>query len=162
MTGAAQTPRQCAACVILNGAGQVLLVRQNYGARFWGVPGGVVDPGETAPQAAVREAAEEAGIAVELTGVIGLYELRGGGWPDVLAHVFSARIVGGQQADAQPTILHPDEIAELRWCDPAALPQPLVPDIAAALEDLRAGRTGVVRVVERGVMPVPLPPEPRG
>lgn len=91
MTGAAQTPRQCAACVILNGAGQVLLVQQNYGARFWGVPGGVVDPGETAPQAAVREAAEEAGIAVELTGVIGLYELRGGGWPDVLAHVFSAR-----------------------------------------------------------------------
>lgn len=35
----------------------------------WGTPGGHVDPGETIMQAAIREAFEETGCKVELTGI---------------------------------------------------------------------------------------------
>ena len=50
--------RTCAASLILDVAGRVLLVRQAYGNRLWGLPGGVVDPGETPMDAAIREARE--------------------------------------------------------------------------------------------------------
>ena len=136
--------RQCAAAIIRNASGQVLLVRQNYGTHAWGAPGGVVEVGETPMRAAVRETAEEVGLEVELTGVIGLYLLRGGGWPDILAHVFAANVMGGSER-----IVDPGEIERLEWRALDDLPSPLVTDVAAALEDLKAGRTGVVRTVQR-------------
>ena len=37
------------------------------------LPGGHVDPGESASDAAVRETAEESGITVEITGLVGIY-----------------------------------------------------------------------------------------
>jgi ADP-ribose pyrophosphatase YjhB (NUDIX family) len=39
----------------------------------WELPGGHVDPGESASDAAVRETAEESGITVEITGLAGIY-----------------------------------------------------------------------------------------
>ncbi|WP_407568855.1 NUDIX hydrolase [Deinococcus altitudinis] len=136
--------RQCAAAIVRNPAGQVLLVQQNYGGFAWGAPGGVVEPGETPMQAAVREAAEETGLEVELTHLIGVYLLQGGGWPDILAHVFTAEILSGEEH-----IVDAGEIARLEWRDLIDLPSPMVTDVEAALADLRAGRQGVVRTVQR-------------
>ncbi len=136
--------RQCAAAIVRNPAGQVLLVQQNYGSFAWGAPGGVVEPGETPMQAAVREAAEETGLEVELTGVIGVYLLQGGGWPDILAHVFTAEILSGTEH-----IVDASEIARLEWRGLDDLPSPMVTDVEAALADLLAGRQGVVRMVQR-------------
>ena len=39
----------------------------------WELPGGHVDRGESASDAAVRETAEESGITVEVTGLVGIY-----------------------------------------------------------------------------------------
>jgi 8-oxo-dGTP pyrophosphatase MutT (NUDIX family) len=52
--------------------GRVLLVRRADDGN-WELPGGRVDVGESAAAAAVREVAEEAGIAVELTGLVGVF-----------------------------------------------------------------------------------------
>lgn len=54
------------------GQGVVLIERLNepYG---WAVPGGFIDYGESAESAAVREAKEETGLDVELTGLLGVY-----------------------------------------------------------------------------------------
>jgi 8-oxo-dGTP diphosphatase len=49
--------------------GTLLLVRRcDSGA--WELPGGRVDVGETAVGTAVRESAEEAGVAVQVTGLV--------------------------------------------------------------------------------------------
>ncbi len=136
--------RQCAATIIRNAAGQVLLVQQNYGTHAWGAPGGVVEVGETPMRAAIRETAEEVGLEVELTGLTGLYLLQGGGWPDILAHVFTAEVVSGEAH-----IVDAGEIERLEWRALDDLPSSLVTDVQAALEDLRAGHTGMVRTVQR-------------
>lgn len=54
------------------GRGLLLIERGNppYG---WALPGGFIDYGESAEQAAVREAKEETGLAVRLTGLLGVY-----------------------------------------------------------------------------------------
>ena len=143
---------QCAASLIFDSAGQVLLVRQNYGAHRWGAPGGSAEVGETPMVAACREAQEEIGVQIELLKVVGVYLLRGGGWPDMLAHVFLARVL-----DGEPHIVDPSETLELRWTPLDRLPAEMTHDIGAALDDFRAGQIGAVRVVERRH---PMPPYP--
>lgn len=137
-------PRQCAAVVLTNDRGEVLLVRQAYGRHFWGLPGGIVDPGETPLGAAVREAREEVGVEVALEGVVGVYLLQGGGWPDIQAYVFAGRVVSGE-----PALAAPGELSGLKWFPLNDWPSPLLPDALAALEDLQAGHRGAVRTVQR-------------
>lgn len=52
--------------------GKVLLVRHTYLPGFH-LPGGGVDPGESAREAAIRELFEETGIVAERTEFLGLY-----------------------------------------------------------------------------------------
>lgn len=110
---------QASCVVLLNAAGEVLLVRENYGGYRWGFPGGRVDPGETPASAAVREAEEEAGVAVSLTGLLTTVEWEDAGEP-WLASVFGGVIVTGD-----PRVQDVGEIAELGWFPVADLPSPL-------------------------------------
>lgn len=52
-----------ASMVLKNKDGAVLIVKANYKS-YWTFPGGVVDPGETPKEAAIRETWEEVGIEV--------------------------------------------------------------------------------------------------
>jgi 8-oxo-dGTP pyrophosphatase MutT (NUDIX family) len=67
----ATEPRPAATVIVLRGGSErleVLLVRRNPAARFmggaWVFPGGALDAGETARDAALREVAEEAGVVL--------------------------------------------------------------------------------------------------
>jgi mutator protein MutT len=102
---------------VRNGQGQVLLVRRADDGN-WELPGGRVEIGETASEAVVREVAEEAGVTVKLTGVLGVYSD-----PDhVLAYpdgevrqqfavCFHARVI-----DGEPRPDH-DETIAAEWYD---------------------------------------------
>ena len=57
---------------VRNGDGRLLLVRR-CDSGTWELPGGRVDVGESAPAAAVRETAEESGLHVQITGLVGLF-----------------------------------------------------------------------------------------
>lgn len=53
-------------------AGRLLLIRRSDVAA-WALPGGLVQPHESVTDAAVRETAEETGLAIGLTRLIGVY-----------------------------------------------------------------------------------------
>lgn len=57
--------------------GSILLVRHQKPARepYWVLPGGRLEPGETIPECAVRELAEEAQLTVQFAGVLYVSEL---------------------------------------------------------------------------------------
>src|SRR4051794_4736156 len=67
----------------------------------WALPGGFVEVGETVRQAAVREAAEETGLAVEVSRLVGIYsepdrDPRGHN----VSVAFLARVLSGQMQAA--------------------------------------------------------------
>ena len=59
--------------VAVRGRGGRLLLVRRCDSGAWEMPGGRVDVGETAVDAVVRETWEEAGIHVQVTGLVGLF-----------------------------------------------------------------------------------------
>jgi 8-oxo-dGTP pyrophosphatase MutT (NUDIX family) len=59
--------------VITNKEGNILLLKQTYGDKRWGLPGGGVEPGETIHEAIRRECCEEIGVDILVRAFTGLY-----------------------------------------------------------------------------------------
>ncbi|HEX8864776.1 MAG TPA: NUDIX domain-containing protein, partial [Lentzea sp.] len=108
---------------VSTGEGLLLIERADDG--YWAMPGGLVDAGETFVQAAIREAREETGFDVEITGLVGLYSdpehvtaYDDGTVSQECSMVFRAHVVGGaaQLSDesAQVRFVKPEDIANLR------------------------------------------------
>jgi ADP-ribose pyrophosphatase YjhB (NUDIX family) len=102
--------------VLIQEDGALLLVRQNYGRRYWSLPGGVMEHGESIDQAAIREVKEETGLDVRLKRVVGLYSKPG---EDALAVTFEGEVVGG--------VLEPltDDVSECHYFPFDYLPEPI-------------------------------------
>jgi 8-oxo-dGTP diphosphatase len=118
--------------VVRDPGGRLLLVRR-CDSGIWELPGGRVDVGESAVEAAVRETAEEAGIPVVVTGIVGLFTDPGhvvsslsGEVRQQFAVVFRARALGGvPRGDLQET-------SEAAWVAPNDLePLPMESPVRA-------------------------------
>lgn len=85
--------------VWVQNADKTLLIQeaQPFCRGQWSMPGGRREPGEAIEQAAIREAREEAGVDVRLSGLVHIDQrLRdAGGLPDRLRFVFRAEVIGG-------------------------------------------------------------------
>ena len=104
------------ACVLHDGAGRVLLMRQTYGDRQrWWLPGGFVGRSETPEAAAARECAEELGVEVSSWRSLGTVP---GGWQGKreTLWVFEGDWPGGGAR------CDPVEVLEARWFALDALP----------------------------------------
>jgi ADP-ribose pyrophosphatase YjhB (NUDIX family) len=68
-------PKPVAAAIPVDEHGRVILLRRGFdpGRGRWTFPGGFVDLGESVPEAALRETAEELEMTVELEGLVGVY-----------------------------------------------------------------------------------------
>jgi 8-oxo-dGTP pyrophosphatase MutT (NUDIX family) len=97
---------------------------------------GHVERGETAIQAAHREAAEEIAVGdLELEFVTAMQRTqRDLPIDERVDFFFVARSWSGE-----PTIVEPEKCAELRWCRLDDLPEPVVPHELSVLEALRTG-----------------------
>ena len=113
----------------------LLLVRQGYGKRYWSLPGGSMEHGESVEQAAVREAKEETGLDVRLTRLVGVYSKLA---QNALALCFEAEVVGGSIREAT------DEIVECRYFCPDALPAPIRDHLVERIADWQQGRERAV------------------
>ena len=69
-------PRAAASAAIFR-QDSVLLVERGKPpvSGLWSLPGGHIEPGETAREAAVREVAEETGVAVEILGIADVHDV---------------------------------------------------------------------------------------
>ena len=81
--------------------GKILLTRREDNGR-WCVPGGGMDPGESAAEACVREVFEETGLQVKATKLVGIYtspdilvEYPDGNKIQPVAFSFEVEITGG-------------------------------------------------------------------
>jgi 8-oxo-dGTP pyrophosphatase MutT (NUDIX family) len=112
--------------------GRVLLVRDRA-MNAWMTIGGMVEPDEDPALAAVREASEEAGILVELEGILGAlggpqFRLRypNGDEAAYVTIVYGARLIGGvPQADG-------DETDDVSWFGLSELQNVALTDFARA------------------------------
>jgi 8-oxo-dGTP diphosphatase len=103
------TAQPVVSMAIIAHEGAVLMIRRRLaeGELLWAFPGGAVEEGETAEQAAVREVAEEVGLTVEAERVLGerVHPKTG------RAMTYTACTV----VDGKPTVLDEEEIAEVAW-----------------------------------------------
>ncbi|QFU90879.1 NUDIX domain-containing protein [Amycolatopsis sp. YIM 10] len=98
--------------------GEVLFLRRSEGTFHggrWELPGGTVEPGEPLEEAAVREAAEETGLAVRVIG-----ERSRHSWMDVTGRDLRVHARIYTAADgAGDVVLNPQEHQGYAWLAPA-------------------------------------------
>ena len=119
------TPRVGANAIIFNEAGKTLLTRRADNG-LWCIPGGHLDFDEDIERAAIREALEETGLAVEIERLAGMYSVTYPAdiFPDkrrrgMFIVAFRCRVTGGE-------LTLNDEVTEFGWFDPQDLPDDLI------------------------------------
>lgn len=121
--GSGPWPRAGASAALFRGDA-VLLVERGGGvnAGLWSLPGGSIEPGETAEDAARREVHEETGLAAHIVGLAGVYDIidRDADGTVLLHYVLATyfghagdglAVAGGDARDAR--IIDLDAIADL-------------------------------------------------
>ena len=88
--------------------GRVLMLRQRH-RRGWTLPGGLIDRGENAEQAVVREVREETGLAISVNLPFAVVVAPAGRRVDILFHV---------PVDAQVEVRASSEATEAAWLTP--------------------------------------------
>jgi 8-oxo-dGTP diphosphatase len=120
----------CVGAVIKDEAGRLLMILRGHdpGRGLWSIPGGRIEPGETAEAAVVREVKEETGLDVHCGPLLGRAELPGTAGAIVDICDFRADLVPGSAAIPAAG----DDAADVRWFT----------DAEAAAMDVRGEVTG--------------------
>lgn len=96
---------------------RILLLRRAIEPRvgFWTYPGGFMEIDESVEECAVREAQEETGVTVKISGLVGVYSRPGPEGPGIVSIVFRGRVTEGRVNPGREAI-------EGRWFDPEDIP----------------------------------------
>lgn len=124
------------ACIVLNDDEEVLLERR-ADSGLWGLPGGIMDIGETAAECARREVLEETGLVVDDLWLFGVYsgERYMGRYPngDDIAVVQLSFVA--ERFSGEPT--HGVESSALRFFGLSGLPADVTPHHQEFLQHFR-------------------------
>ncbi len=126
--------------LITNRKGEILLVKQRTGNRFWTLPGGKVGPGETILSALRREVKEETGLTIRTGDLIAVVnrEVRRS-----VAIIFAGEVVRGKLRDFTAS----REIADAAYAPRHPLPRGLSFQAKGLLQALGATGTPGVRFI---------------
>ena len=106
--------REFSAGGIVFKSGQVLLTKHSQN-KHWSFPKGLIDPGQTSEEAALREVKEEGGVEAEIVGKVGyskyVYILNGEKIFKVVTY-FLMKYLSGDPKD------HDWEVEEAKWLQP--------------------------------------------
>ncbi|ABC64076.1 NUDIX domain-containing protein [Erythrobacter litoralis] len=116
--------------IITDFDGSLLLLRHSYGPQSWALPGGGVNSGEDAADAAKREVSEELSIDLPRVELVGTLEETISGSPHT-CYLFFA------QTDIHPTIDR-REVIEARFFPSHSLPEPMIENTRRRIEAWRA------------------------
>ncbi|PVZ08550.1 NUDIX hydrolase [Actinomycetospora cinnamomea] len=107
----------CVGGIVVDADGRVLLVRRGRDpeAGRWSLPGGRVEPGETAAEATAREVTEETGLRVAVGDEVGTVRRPA---PD--GRIFAIHDFRCRPLDPAAVPRAGDDAADARWVDAAA------------------------------------------
>ncbi|GGR02382.1 NUDIX hydrolase N-terminal domain-containing protein [Deinococcus ruber] len=103
-----------AEALVLRGERVLLMRRTDNG--LWGLPGGLVEVGETLAEAATRELLEETGLAGQATRLLLVSDTHADGGSPL--HIVTATFLFGAGGEPQPTL----EASEVGWFAPGEWP----------------------------------------
>ena len=154
-----------ATAVVVESAGGVVLGRRGIepGYGLWCLPGGFVNDDEDPADAAARECLEEIGVAVELTGLIGVYHIAKSDAPSMIGIAYRGRVVDGEVPIAG------SEMLEVAVFSSDALPELAFPSHQSVIGEYLTSRgrqaaAGSLRAggaARRGARPSRAPASPR-
>jgi ADP-ribose pyrophosphatase YjhB (NUDIX family) len=115
--GAARPVVACVGALVHDAHRRLLLIRRGQEPHrgLWSLPGGRVEPGETAEQAIVREVHEETGLAVIAGAVVGRVRI------DSAAAVYDVVDLACVLTTADQVPVAGDDAADVRFADAATL-----------------------------------------
>ena len=134
-----------AAAVILDTAGQVLLVKHTYGMLNWELPGGAADRGESVTETALREVHEETGLRVRAERLTGVYYDPSNPLQEMVHFVFRC-----QPTDADAPRPSSPEVSACCFWPVDALPDPI--------SDFTVRRISDALDTDRPLLPVTIGP----
>lgn len=135
----ATRPTEMGVRVLVVRGDELLLVRHRGGRTPWSLPGGGIAPRETLAEAAAREVREEAGCAVTVGALLGLYHSFGEGMNNYIA-IFVATPHEAAQAPSGDL-----EIVDARFFARRDLPANTDPASLRRVAEYDAGEQGVYR-----------------
>ena len=124
--------------IIQNAQGQVLMQQRAYPRGKWGLPGGLMDLGESAEETVCREVLEETGLVLGKLSLFGVYSGKGYRCKAENGDEFDVVIIVYKVTDFQgePRVLD-DESLTLEWFSLDSMPDDIAGSHTKIINDLQ-------------------------